>query len=67
MSKPKEPFRIRVTRVGDENYEYAYASGYDIVAQDYHDAEIKARKQFCADFGAPFDKTEAYTFNKQQL
>lgn len=67
MSKPKEPFRVRVTRVGDEGYEYSYASGYDVEARDCHDAEKEARKQFCKDFGAPYDKTVAYTFNKQQL
>lgn len=63
----KEPFRVRVTRVGDENGEYSYMSGYTIEAPNYNDAEKKARKQFCGDFGAPFDKTVAYTFNKQQL
>lgn len=66
MINPKEPFRVRVTRVGDENNEYSFASGYDVEALDYHDAEIKARKQFCKDFGAPYEKTVAYTFNKQQ-
>lgn len=64
--KKLDPFRVRVTRVGDENYEYSYASGYDIEAPNYHDAEKEARKRFCEDFGAPYDKTEAYTFNKQQ-
>lgn len=67
MNNPKEPFRVRVTRVGDEGYEYSYASGYDVKAPNYHDAEKEARKQFCSDFGAPYDKTVAYTFNKQQL
>jgi hypothetical protein len=62
----KEPFRVRVTRVGDENGDYAYMSGYTIAAFNYHDAEKEARKRFCEDFGAPFDKTVAYTFNKQQ-
>lgn len=64
--KQLEPFRVRVTRVGDENGEYSYASGYDIEAPNYHDAEKIARKRFCKDFGAPYDKTVAYTFNKQQ-
>lgn len=57
-------YRIRVTRVGDENGDYTYASGYVIEAEDHTKAEIEARQKFCADFGAPFDKTTAYTFNK---
>lgn len=56
-------YRIRVTRVNEQS-EYNYASGYDIEADDHASAELKARKQFCNDFGAPYDKTEAYTFNK---
>lgn len=64
-TKKLEPFRVRVTRVNDDP-QYSYASGYDIVAPNYHDAEKEARKRFCEDFGAPYDKTVAYTFNKQQ-
>jgi hypothetical protein len=60
-----DSFHIRVTRVGDENGDYSFYSFYDIEARDYHDAEREARKRFCADFGAPYNKTEAYTFNKQ--
>ena len=65
-TKKPEPFRVRVTREGDGNYDYSYFSFYDIDARDYHDAEREARKRFCQDFGAPYNKTEAYTFNKQQ-
>ncbi len=57
-------YRIRVTRVGDENGDYTYASGYTIEAEDHTQAEREARQKFCDDFGAPFEKTVAYTFNK---
>jgi hypothetical protein len=64
--KKLEPFRVRVTRIGDENGDYSYASGYEIEAPNFNDAEREARKRFCEDFGAPYDKTVAHTFNKQQ-
>lgn len=57
-------YRVRVTREGDENGDYAYSSGYAIQADDYNKAEREARQKFCDDFGAPFDKTTAYTHNK---
>lgn len=56
-----KPFDIKVTRIG----EYSYFSFYQIEAPNYYDAERKARKQFCIDFGAPYDKTVACTLNKQ--
>ena len=62
----KQPFHVRVTRVGDENGDYSFYSYYDIKAPDHNEAESTARKQFCEEFGAPYDKTTAYTFNKQQ-
>lgn len=65
-AKKLEPFRVRATRVGDENGDYSFYSFYAIEAPDYHGAEKEARKRFCEDFGAPYDKTIAYTFNKQQ-
>jgi len=61
----KEPFHVRVTREFDDGV-YNYMSAYTIEAPDYHDAEKEACKRFCEDFGAPYDKTKAYTFNKQQ-
>lgn len=56
-------YRIRVTRVLDES-EHNYFSFYTIEANDHSSAEKEARKQFCIDFGGPYDKTVAYTFNK---
>ena len=56
-------YRIRVTRINKES-EYNYYSFYSIKANDHSAAEKEARKNFCEDFGAPYDKTQAYTFNK---
>lgn len=60
-----EPFKVKVTRESEQS-EYSYASFYTIEAPDYMDAEKKARQKFCDDFGAPYEKTKAFTFNKQQ-
>jgi hypothetical protein len=54
-------YHIRVTREG----EYAYYSFYDVEAPNKEDAERMARKKFCADFGAPYENTKAYTFPKR--
>lgn len=57
-------YRIRVTRIGDENHEYSFYSFYTANSTDHTKAENEARKQFCEDFGALYDQTTAYTFNK---
>lgn len=66
MTNIKKLYEVRVRRVNKENPEYSYASCYTIEANDYHEAQKEARKRFFDDYGAPFDKTEAFTYNKQQ-
>lgn len=57
-------WHIRVSFEREGYEEYPCFSFYDIEAPDYSAAELKARKQFCDDFGFKMEHTTAYTFDK---
>lgn len=48
--------RVETTNHGDE---YNYFSFYNVSAPDKHVAGIKARKQFCEDFGGKVENCKA--------
>lgn len=67
MAEEIIPYHVRVDYDREGYEEYPLFSFYDIVANNYHDAEQAARKQFCKEVGAEMKHTTAYTFDKHKV
>lgn len=47
--------------------DHPLATGYDIEAPNYHDAEKEARQRFEKDWGVKYEDSTAFTIDKHQI